>query len=137
MGSFMQAVIPADSIDLSTYCDDPFGSHGEANLWLAALLAEGSDAVGILRRQTSVVSAIRRAALKSAGITFEVAKYSADKDENGKRIKLYDPPATNRMGAVFARAENDGTLQVTFVGLKSDDDDVTEDSRRVFTVRVK
>ncbi len=138
MSAFSDARISLDSIDLSSYRQDPFGTSGEAYLYLLDLTAQGSGTVSdAMRRIPSVVATVRRAMLKVAGISFETARYSADRDADGKRVKTYDPPANRRMGAVFAQADKDGLLGFTFEGLRTDDSDVSEDSRRVFTVTVK
>lgn len=138
MSAFSDARIPLDTIDLASYRNDPFGTSGEAYLYLLDLVEQGSGTVSdALRRIPSVIGTVRRAMLKQAGISFEVPKYSTDRDADGKRVKLYDPPASRKMGAVFAAAEKDGLLNFTSEGWKSDDDDVSDDSRRVFTLTVK
>ncbi len=131
---FMASVVPASSIDLDSYIVKPLGSTGEALTWLLTLLASG-ESVGLVRYETATVSALKRAALKQANISFETPTYSAEKDENGKRVKLTDPPASERMSAVFKR-EHDARNLAVYIERLSADESVPETSRELVSVTV-
>ncbi len=132
---FMASVVPADSIDRDSYLVRPLGSAGEAFLWLSALIAQGSGAVGVVKFETAIVSALKRAALKFDCIPFETPTYSADKDADGKRVKLTDPPAASRMGATFKREHDARNLSV-YIERLTGDESVPAESRELVSVVV-
>lgn len=132
---FMNSVIPAASLNLDSYLRRPLGSAGEAFLWLSALVAQGSGTVGYVRFETATVSALKRAALKLDGISFETPTYSADKDSDGKRVKLTDPPAASRMGATFKRHHDSRELSV-FIDRLTADESIPAESRELVSVVV-
>ena len=134
----MFQIIPASSIDLDNYTARPLGSAGAAFLWLSALVAEGSGSVGYVKRETAVVAALKRAALKLDGITFDVPQYEITRDKQGKvtsRKRTFTPEKSRTMGATFTREHTAGNLSVTIERLDGDES-VPAASRELVKVTV-
>lgn len=142
MGMFLNSVVPAGSIDLSGYHKLPLGSAGEAYLWLCSLIAEGTGATGQLIRSQSVVGALKRAILKYDAVPFSVPVYEKDsngatvKDSDGKPVKTFNPPASERMGAVFTREHSARSLSIFVERLSNSDESIPVESRELITVTV-
>lgn len=149
MGKFLQSIIPAESLDLSLYEASPLTSVGEAYRWLAALIANGSGSFGSVKRETAIIAALKRAALKHDSIPFQVTQYETVRNENGSvkkkkngngklvpvRVITSKPTKNETLGAVFAR-EHDAKRLSVFIERLDGTEAVPAASRELVKVTV-